>query len=174
MSINRWFKAAALAVTSLSMLPAFAQTTQSELRGPYIGGGIGAGSDTDTTWNLVAGYRLHRNVAVELGYTDLHNLNINGQPLDKSNAMELSALGILPLNERFSVFGRLGGYRGQAKGNGFDEKHGDLLMGAGAEFAATSDLGVRVQWTRYAGFGGGGLGSKDEDLLSLNGIYYFR
>jgi len=174
MRINRWFKAAALTLTSLAVVPAFAQTTQSNLRGPYIGGGIGASSDTDTTWNLVAGYRLHPNVAVELGYTDLHNLNLGGQPLNKSNAVELSALGILPLNERFSLFGRLGGYRGQAKGNGFDEKHSDLLVGAGGELAVTGDLGVRVQWTRYAGFGGGGLGSKDQDVLSLNGIYYFR
>jgi OOP family OmpA-OmpF porin len=174
MSIDRWFKAAALAAVSLAAVPAFAQTTETELRGPYIGGGIGTGSDTDTTWNLVAGWRLHRNVAVELGYTDLRNLNLNGQPLDKSNTVELSALGILPLNEKFSVFGRLGGYHGQAKGSGFDEKHDDLLFGAGGEFAATRDLGVRLQWTRYSGFGGGGLGSKDEDLLSLNGIYYFR
>ena len=173
MSINGWFKAA-LTVASLAALPAFAQTTQSDLRGPYIGGGIGTGNDTDTTWNLLAGYRQHRNVAVELGYTHLRNLNINGTPLGKSNTIELSALGILPLNEKFSLFGRLGGYHGEAKGSGFDEKHCDLLFGAGGEFAATRDLGVRVQWTRYSGFGGGGLGSKDEDLLSLNGIYYFR
>jgi hypothetical protein len=176
-SSNRWLKAA-LAAAVLLGAPAIAQAQSdargTDARGPYVGGGIGMGSDSNTVWNLIAGYRLHRNIALELGYSDFRDMNINGHPLNNSNAIELSALGILPLNDTFSVYGRLGAYRGQAKGDGFDEKHGDLLVGAGAEYAATRDLGVRVQWSRFSGFGGGGLGSKDQDVFSLNGVYYFR
>jgi hypothetical protein len=173
MQVNRWLKAAVFTAAAAASTVVLGQA-QNEARGPYFGGGIGGGTDVDGVWSLLAGYRLHRNIAVEGAYTDLRRLKLNGQQLDDGTAFELSALGILPLNESFSVFGRLGGYRGRAKGNGFDEKHGDLTFGAGGEFLATSDLGVRVQWQRYAGFGGGGLGSKDEDVLLLNGIYYFR
>ncbi len=173
MQVNRWLKGALVCAAALASSAALGQA-QNEARGPYLGAGIGGGNDMDGAWNLIAGYRVHRNVAVELGYTDLRRLNINGHQLDDGTAIELSALGILPLNESFSVFGRLGGYRGRAKGDGFDEKHGDLTFGAGGEFLATRDLGVRVQWQRYTGFGGGGLGSKDEDVFLVNGVYYFR
>jgi hypothetical protein len=168
---NQWLKVAAAAAALFAAPAAFAQA-QSDVRAPYISGGVGINNDSELLWNLTAGYRVHRNFAVELGYTDLGKVTVNGHPLDGS-ALEVAALGIIPLSDALSVYARLGAYSGRAKGDGFDERHGDVLFGAGGEYAATRDLGVRVQWQRYSGFGGGGIGTKDQDVFSINGVYYF-
>jgi OOP family OmpA-OmpF porin len=169
---NWWLKAAATAAVVLAAPAALAQA-QSDVRGPYLSGGVGVNTDSELVWNLTGGYRLHRNFAAEVAYTDLGKITINGHPLD-SRALEIAALGIIPLSEAFSVYARLGAYSGRAKGDGFDEKHGNILFGAGGEYAATRDLGVRVQWQRYSDFGGGGIGTKDQDVFTVNGVYYFR
>jgi OOP family OmpA-OmpF porin len=169
---NRWLSAVFTAAATLAAPAVFAQG-QGDPRGPYLSGGVGVNNDSNTVWNVTGGYQMHRNFAVELGYSDLGRVTINGHPLDAS-ALELSALGIIPLNETFSVYGKLGAYTGLAKGDGFDERHGNVLFGVGGEYAATRDLGVRLQWQRYSGFGGGGIGTKDQDVLSLNAVYHFR
>lgn len=173
MQVSRlWLNAASAAAVILAAPAAFAQA-QTDARAPYVAGGLGFNGDGETVWNLIGGYRLHRNFAVELGYTDLGKTTINGHPLD-SSALDAAVLGIIPLNDSFSVYGKLGAYRGRAKGDGFDEKHGNILFGVGGEYAATRDFGVRVQWQRYSRFGGGGIGTRDEDVFLLNGVYHFR
>jgi OOP family OmpA-OmpF porin len=90
-------------------------------------------------------------------------------------AWELVGLGILPLNENFSVYGKLGGYRGEARGGGIKETRNDLTYGIGGQYDIGRNLGVRLEWQRYTDFGGGGFGAQgDQDILSLNAIYRFR
>jgi OOP family OmpA-OmpF porin len=165
--------AAAIAAGTLAAAPAVAQM-QADERGLYLGGGLGANDDEESMWRLFGGYRAHRNLAVELGYADLGDLNIAGRTAS-TKAWELVDLCILPLTAQISVYGKLGGYRGEAKGGGVTETRNDLTFGFGGQYDVTRNLGVRLEWQRYTDFGGGAFGGvNDQDVFSLNAIYRFR
>jgi OOP family OmpA-OmpF porin len=173
--IKRWLAAAA-AVAGMGVTgTALAQMQAADdPRGLYLGGGIGSNDDNEWVWRLLGGYRAHRNIAVELGYIDLGDISVGSRPA-RGEAWELVGLGILPLNENFSVYGKLGGYRGEARGGGIKETRNDLTYGIGGQYDVNRNLGVRLEWQRFADFGGGGFGVRgDQDIISLNAIYRFR
>jgi OOP family OmpA-OmpF porin len=178
------------------VLPALAQT------GFYVGAGFGqsklkewcanAGGiscdDRDTAWKAFGGYQFNRNFAAELGYTNFGKFTASAGGLTddaKVNAWELSALAAWPFMNRFSVYGRLGAYRARAKeetnfvGN-FEHTNTDLTYGLGAQYDFTRNLGLRVEWQRYAKVGGGdvALGSNpgdrsDLDVFGLSALWRF-
>lgn len=162
---------------ALAAVPALAQTQlelQAAERAPYFGGSIGMNDDEEATWRLFGGYQVHRNFAVELGYADLGDMNIGGRGVN-SEAWDLVAVGILPVFEGLSVLGKLGAYRGEARGSGLSERRTDLTWGVGAQYDMTRNLGVRLEWQRYTDFGRGAFGAGgDQDVLSLGAIYRFR
>jgi OOP family OmpA-OmpF porin len=142
--------------------------------GFYAGGGVGSNDDSEWLLRLFGGYQLHRNIAVELGYTNIGDVTIASQPA-KAEAWEVAALGIIPLSELFSIYTKLGAYRGEAKGDGRKEKHNDLLFGVGGQFDLAPNVGLRLEWQRYTDFGGGGFGgASDLDVVSLNALWRFR
>src|SRR5256885_17262477 len=82
---------ALIAITALSAAafaaPAMAQMRAPSLSSAYIGGSLGqskfkvdcGGCDTkDTAFRLFGGYQFNRNIAAELGYTDLGKLGGTG------------------------------------------------------------------------------------------------
>ena len=172
---KRWISATA-ALAAAFAAPALGQMRADveEPRGMYLGGGLGVNDDTKSVWRLFGGYRFTRNFAAEFGYVDVGQATINGRSANTS-AWELVALGIAPMGERFSLYGKLGGYRGVAKGGGITSRRTDLTFGLGAQYDVDRNLGVRVEWQRYTDFGGGGFGGVlDQDVVSLNAIYRFR
>src|SRR5690606_11097829 len=75
--------------------------------------------DKDTAWRHFAGYQFHPNFAVELGYADLGEVSASAPGLNASveaTALDLVAVGSIPLGDRFSLFGKVGAYRGEAEG----------------------------------------------------------
>jgi len=172
MKRNIWLCAATAAAAMLSA-PALAQMQTHDERGLYLGGSLGV-NDGESAWRLFGGYRAHRNAAVELGFADLGEMTLGGTPVN-SDAWELTGLGILPLSERVSAYGRLGFYRGEARGGGFIENNTDLTFGLGAQYEVNRNLGVRLEWQRYTDFGGGSLGAvSDQDVVWLNAVYRFQ
>lgn len=172
-----WLAAAALAAGATIAAPTLAQAQmqfEPGVRTPYIGGSIGINDDDESAWRVLGGYQVHRNLAVELGYTDLGDMTLGGRPVE-SNAWELVGVGLFPLNEYFSLLGKLGAYYGEAEGGGLRETRTDLTYGLGAEYNMNRNLGVRLEWQRYTDFGRGAFGSGgDQDILSLGAIYRFR
>src|SRR5690349_15288538 len=83
--------------------------------------GLTGCDDKDTQRNLFAGYQFNRNLGVELGYHELGSVSIPGASID-AKAWEIDAVGTVPLTEKFSAYGKLGGYRGKFSGNGLDNK----------------------------------------------------
>lgn len=171
---KQWLAASAAAVGMCFTGAALAQFQNTPERPFYIGGGLGANDDSETAWRVFGGFRAHRNIAVELGYVDLGDMTLNGRPAN-SEAFELVGLGILPLNEQFSVYGKLGAYRGEARGGGIQETLYDFTYGFGGQYDVTQNLGVRLEWQRFTDFGGGGFGQTGaQDIITLNAIYRFR
>jgi OOP family OmpA-OmpF porin len=166
-------RAAALAAGLAFSAPLMAQQAEAPT-GFYAGGSVGMNDDNESTWRLLGWYQLHRNFALELGYHDLGDMTVGGQPTT-ATAWELVGLGILPLNDRLSFYGKAGAYRAELKGSGLNDKHSDLTFGLGGQYDLGGNLGVRVEWQRYTDVGAGSVGQpNDADIISVGAIYRFR
>lgn len=165
----------ALAAGLTFALPVAAQDyARTNQRGVYVGGNIGMNNDEETGFGLMAGYRVNRNFAVEGAYQDTGQANISGRSAD-TNAWEVTGVGLLPLNERFDLLGKLGLYRGRAHGSGASGNNNDVTFGLGAQYNVNAQLGVRVAWQRYADMGSGAFGAGDDlDMLKVGVVYSFQ
>jgi OOP family OmpA-OmpF porin len=173
-SRNAW-KPLALAVGIALALPATAQSVrEDDTPHVYGGGSVGRNDNSEISWSLFGGYQANRWLGAEFGYRDLGRLTIGGVTVD-SNAWELVGVGRVPLFDRFSAYGKLGGYMGRSHGGGFNENNTDLTYGLGVEYGFTRNIAVRGEWQRYTDLGGGGFGAKNDlDVASLGVIYRFR
>lgn len=182
---------AMLAAAALYSLPAVAQKAPET--GFYVGGGLGISSfsdgcrlggscdDNDTAIKVFGGYQVNKYVAGELGVVDLGSAQSTaGGATDefKVKAWELSAVGSLPLAQRFSVFGRLGLYFARAEENtnfSGDSSHtnNDLTYGVGVRYDFSRNLAVRGELQRYGDVGGGDVRRADIDLLGVSVLWMF-
>lgn len=123
----------------------------------------------DTGYKLFGGYQLNRNFAVEGGYFDLGRFSYGFStfPAGSFNSetrvrgLNLDLVGIVPLSDKFSVFGRVGAAYAQNRfsssrtGNiplgNFDSRNNDtnVKVGLGLEYAFTPALSVRGELERY-------------------------
>src|ERR1035437_4003695 len=79
----------------------------------------------DTGYKLFGGYKFNRNFALEGGYFDLGRFGYTATTTTgpagtltgniRLNGLNFDAVGILPINEKFSAFGRVGANYAQAK-----------------------------------------------------------
>jgi OOP family OmpA-OmpF porin len=154
---------------------------QSIDRGFYIGGSLGrldanlcpvstpagvtqTGCDDKTNaWKAFAGYRFHRNFAAEATYIRSKDITASfvaaGTPFTiraNAEAYGVAVLGILPVGNSFSLFGKLGFLRTDAEARatvgGTTLVSGDKdtggHYGVGGVFNVTRNLGVRAEWER--------------------------
>lgn len=152
--------------------------------GFYAGAGIGQATidacegithcdDEDTSWKIFGGWQLNQNVAFEAGWVDFGEVTgIKGGSAVSAevDGWTLAAKGILPLNEQFSVFGKLGMISWDLKGggaaSGTDDDGTDLLYGIGAQYMFTDQVGLVGEWEWYDI-------DNDVDLLSVGVLIKF-
>ncbi|GAB3267585.1 porin family protein [Chitinimonas naiadis] len=155
-----------LAIAAVLAAPAFADNF-------YAGGDIGrskieadlgngySASKNDTAWSVFAGYQFHTNFAAEVGYRDLGKIEDragNNYDQVKARAVQASLIGILPVSNEFSVFGRLGlaSIKGEGEGRfgnytySSSETKTKGLFGIGARYAVTKELGLRAEYNQYS------------------------
>ncbi|MDA3946876.1 MAG: OmpA family protein [Helicobacteraceae bacterium] len=191
--------------------PLMAQTTTDYSSGWYIGGNIGLSTtnidedkitqnltnpsysddDKDLGYKLFGGYQFNKYFALEGGYFNLgkfdYAVSTSTGTLDgeiKVMGLNLDAVGILPITEDFSAFGRIGANYAQAKDSysatgtlsvpdTSPEKTAlNYKFGAGLQYAITDALGMRLEAERYRisdAVGNNG----DIDLYSLGLTYRF-
>ena len=149
-------------------------------------------SDRDTGYKLFGGYKINRNFALEGGYFDLGRFGFTATTvppgtLDGSirlKGLNLDAVGILPISEKFSAFGRVGMNYAQARdsfsGTGLvnvtnpnpSKREANYKYGAGLQYDFTESLGMRLEAERYRI--NDAVGNKgDVDLFSVGLIYRF-
>lgn len=161
-----------------------------------LGGGLSTSSitndDRSTGYKLFGGYQFNRNFAVEGGYFDLGNFGYtaNTVPLGildgriKLKGLNLDLVGILPITEKFSVFGRAGVNHADARdsftGTGAvsvinpnpHKRETNYKFGVGLQYAFTDALAVRGEVERYRI--NDAVGNRgDIDLVSIGLIYRF-
>lgn len=183
----------ALAAGASVAVPAAAQGMQQF----YVGGTIGQTTasdgcsgiivpgitcnDSDTAWRILGGYRINPNVSVELGYQDLGKVRATGFGVDgevTANVWELVAVGTLPLRNRFSVYGKLGGYRGDtdlSSNAGFSgsDTNTDFTFGVGGQYDFSPQVAFRAEYQSYQNVGGGTVGESDFDVISVGALFNF-
>ena len=130
----------------------------------YIGAEVGqtdVGSEDDTGFKILGGYQFHRNIAAEIGY---------GLLFDKSGievtTMEAVAVGMFPLNNQFSILGKLGFANVDFERSTGSDDGIELTYGIGVQWDFTRNLGARLQWQRYDS-------DQEVDLLSIGIVYRF-
>ena len=165
-----------------------------------VGGLLGRGlitssitdDDRDTGYKLFGGYRMNRNFALEAGYFDLGKFGFTATTLPagtlngriKIKGVNLDLVGMLPITEKFSAFGRVGVSRAEARdsftGTGFvrvlnpnpQKRDTNVKYGVGLQYAFTEALGIRAEVERYRI--NDAVGNKgDIDLVSLGLVYRF-
>lgn len=166
--------------------------TDAALTGAGVTGLSSSVDENDTYYGLSLGYALNANFAIEAGYVDFGDARYrasftggNANARVEAHGWALSVLGILPLGDQFSVFGRLGGIQskveidvdatgpgGSASGRASDREW-SALYGVGAGYAITPQIGVRAEYTRYDKLGGDNTGEGDVDTWSLGMTYRF-
>lgn len=146
----------------------------------------------DTHYGLSLGYQLNPYLAFELGYADFGSARYragftggSARAHIDAHGWTASVLGILPVGEKFSVFGRLGGIHakveadvdvtgpGGAAAGTAQDRDWSGLYGVGMSYALTPSIGLRGEFIRYDSLGGSNTGSGDIDTWSLGAIFRF-
>jgi OOP family OmpA-OmpF porin len=156
----------------LASAPAFAADDS----GFYVGAGvgdfgveIGAFDDSDIGFKVFGGYQFMKYLGAELEYIDGGTAEDFGLKVDVSG-FNLSAMGILPVGEKFNVFAKLGmifwdaDLSGAARGSDSGE---DFSWGVGAGYDFTDQFGARLE---YQGFE---IEDADGDMISLSASWKF-
>jgi OOP family OmpA-OmpF porin len=151
---------------------------------------------SDTAWKVFFGYQFNRNLAAEVSFVDLGafavttrasnpvpgggiaTTDVNSKVKVRSSLPQVSALGILPIGDRFSVHGRLGFHTLETSYSvlsvsGNKRKVG-LNYGLGAGFEINRTFGIRAEWERFANVGDSNIGTRDADLVSVGVLVRFQ
>jgi OmpA-OmpF porin, OOP family len=168
----------------------------------YGPGFTATGSATDNSSGLkfFVGYNFNKYLALEGFYTDLGEFKTTASVTDgvdtisllesyKTSGFGIAGLGILPINNSFSLFGKLGivfwNMKYQANFSDTTIAFSDTtsasassvspLFGIGAQFDFLKRFGIRVEYERYFSIGDSNTsGDKfDIDLISVSGIVRF-
>jgi OOP family OmpA-OmpF porin len=161
-----------------------------------LGGGFATSSiaddDRDTGYKLFGGYQFNRNFALEGGYFDLGKFGYTATTVPngtlsgniKVRGLNLDLVGILPITEKFSAFGRGGLNYAQARdsfagtgsvnvsGPNPSKRDANYKFGLGLQYAFTESLAMRAEAERYRI--NDAVGNKgDIDLISVGLVYRF-
>jgi len=152
-----------------------------------------SGDDSSTGYKLYGGYQFTRNLALEGGYADFARFDARREIVApafgsmssniRAGGFYLGAVGIVPLPNRFSLFGKLG--TGYTTGTGAFSASGAGLplltptdlgprrsewsskYGLGASYEMSNKLGLRFEYERINSFGDGRMGEGNVGMWSL-------
>lgn len=156
--------------------------------------------DNDTGYKLQFGYKFTPNWALEVGYVDLGKIDYRAGFTDsavpggagsastetKASGWNIAGVGTYPIDNQFSVFGKLGfidakveqsaaitavGGSGAASVSATEWK---AHWGIGAAYNMTKNWGLRAEWERFNKLGDNDTtGENDVDLLSIGAVFNF-
>jgi len=112
--------------------------------------------DKDTGYKFFGGYQFDKNWALEATYMDMGEAvgtAGGGSVKLTTTGWGLAAVGSMPVSDAFSVFGKLGFMRGEAKVNKTGTAEAKATgttanFGFGAVYNFTKTVGLRAEWER--------------------------
>jgi OOP family OmpA-OmpF porin len=188
----------ALAAFALALCGALA-ATQASAQQFFIGGSIGQ-SDVDdeittglidsgtvdgkdTAWKIFGGYMFNRHFGIEAAYINAGEVSYSGTFSGfavtggkvELTAFNVAVLGNLPINEQFSVFGKVGLFSWEAEASdttggipfsGSDDGT-DISFGVGVGYNFTPNFGVRAEYELFQ------TDDADVSLISIGMVWKF-
>ncbi len=147
----------ALAIAAMASVTTQAQAQTSTaapgLSGVYVGGSVGSTSVTGLSskagFGGYAGIKLNENFAIEGAAQSLGTYTVSGTDV-KATAYNVSVLAGVPIDQKISVYGRLGYGTVTATAGGTTADKNSVLYGAGARYQLNQNLAVRAEYTRLA------------------------
>lgn len=130
--------------------------------------------DSPTAYGVFVGHTFSPNFAVEAEYLSLGEIGGGGGTAE-SSGFSVSGVGSFPIDEQFSLFGKLGYamITSEFSGGGTDSKSNALTYGLGGQYNVSPTAGIRLGWDNYKfndttnGFEG------DASLISVGGVFKF-
>ncbi len=191
-----------LAVTSFGLSSSlYAQMTPNFYAGASFGqtkaksacnGVVAAGlscDDSDTAGRIFGGYQFNRNFAAEVAYAELGKVNasgvVSGVPQSgnwKARSWDIVAVGIMPIGEQFSLFGKLGIALWRLDSHLTPTGIGSVQQsptgtsatyGIGGQYDFTQKVGMRLEWQKYKDVGNDAGVKSDIAVFSIGALYKF-
>jgi OOP family OmpA-OmpF porin len=151
------------------------------------------GKSNGNQWRLQLGYKLSPNVAIEGGYIDFgkakYSASYTGgtaQGTVKAGGLDIAALGIVPVTDSISVFGKVGVVAARVKssltaGTPASAATGNIsanaispLIGLGASYKISDTMDVRAEYDHASDLGKSGkTGKMKADMVSVGLAYHF-
>lgn len=144
--------------------------------------------DTDTAFRLFGGFQVNANLAIEAAYTDLGQYKASAVsdgsgfaywagPVEykaEATALSVAARLVAPLNDRFSVHGKIGlarwDFNDTFSNGGFmvesSDSGTDPMFGIGAAVKTDGPLSVQAEYERFSD-----VADADIDVISLGLLY---
>jgi OOP family OmpA-OmpF porin len=155
--------------------------------------------ESDTGYKLFGGYQFNRNIGLELGYVDLGRFSatrIATAPVAgtivgniRATGVFTNVVGTFPLQQNFSLIGKLGALFSETKANlsttggialvaganpSPKESEKNFKLGLGAQYDVSKKIALRGEWDRYFRLGNAATtGESDVDMFSLDVIFKF-
>ncbi len=140
--------------------------------------------DQDTALKIFGGVMFNPNIGLELGYVNFGRFTGESPREDwKASGVNFSLIAAAPVPDRysnFSLFGKLGLNAWSVDDNipsfGLISASGTSpSYGLGAEYEVNRQVGINLQWERFADVGDPNTtGRSDIDLVTANFVYHFR
>jgi len=185
-----------------SMVMAFALISSPALaqdKGFYIGVGIGQSDakdacdglpagvscdDSDTSTKFIGGYQFNSNFAVEVGYADLGKAEASqagvGSVSAEATGFEFMAVGIAPLNPKWSLYGKAGLFawdldiKDSTGGGNLSESGTELTYGFGVGWNITKNFTLRAEYQVYSDIGDENTtGQTDVNVIGASVLFRF-
>lgn len=137
----------------------------------------------DTAWKIFGGYMFNRHFGIEAAYINAGEVSYSGTfsgfPVTggkvELTAFNVSVLGNLPINEQFSVFGKVGLFSWEAEASditgGFpfsgSDDGTDVSFGVGVGYNFTPNFGVRAEYELFQ------TDNADASLISIGLVWRF-
>jgi OOP family OmpA-OmpF porin len=150
-------------------------------------------SGSGNQWRLQLGYGINRNLAIEAGYIDFGKAKYSASYAGgtatgdlKAGGLDLVALGILPLTDKFSIFGKAGAVALKAKSSLTADASAVTatgkatanevrpLIGLGASYKIANNVDLRTEFDHVNGIGKSNkTGTMDSNMISMGVAYHF-
>jgi OOP family OmpA-OmpF porin len=190
MNINKYSVALSLSAL-LACSPVWAGGASDH--GIYAGFGVGKGKpdisavapdtlskNSSTVADGLLGYKFNKNLAVEGQYSGGGKVTSATGGTAKADAASLSAVGMLPVGEKFDLYGKLGYANTKTKTSNFGANGASRsapTYGLGAQYNISPMVGLRLGWDHYgvatADAITGAKNNANDNVTSLNAVFNF-
>ncbi len=142
--------------------------------------GVALSKNSEFIYGGLVGYKYNKNLAAEAQFTGIGKVTDAANQTAKGDAFSVSAVGFLPLNDSFELYGKLGVASVKTKASaGFADTGATrtgVTYGLGAQYNVNQNIGVRLGWDRYGAATTTAAAVKsnvNSDVVTVAAVYKF-